>query len=1237
MKNTDRFKLLIIIYISLGYALFGFAGDLLTDQASDASTIWPASGIALASCLIWGRSIWPGIFIGAFIINAWIGFDTTSAQSILRSTLLVSTISLGAVLQALTGHFLVIRLNSQFSLFKSISDIFLLWFLGGFLSCLISPTIGVSSLVYAGFIPLEQYISNWFTWWIGDVIGVIVFTPLTLIFFASPRDHWKPKIYSVAFPVCLTLIIVFGIYGYAYKQEQKHHALQFDSYVSNLHSSFKSKVNQYQDMLFVLKRFLEHSKIVSRLEFKNFTADTLLQLSEIKALVWISYFSNSDRQQFEQKIKNEGFIDFKIFDIQSPLEITQQQDKYAAITYIEPFDQNKKNLGLNVLSDRNVEETLSKIIKTKRASVTSGIKLIKGQNNHLGLVIYQPVYDHDRSSKTIGDTENALIGFVASVFNIENIVNVALPGLDSMNIVFELYDQSDITKPQLLYSNKPTLQSAATSIKSRLTYSQEFELTDRQWKVYFSTLPEYENKRWTTWFILSGGFFFTAILSGFLLFLSEQAGYIKQQVKGKTNDLKQTNYLLNKTNQALVSTNKKLLDSEYQFRKIVQTQPAIVWRYDLMTGCFTFVSDGAENLLGYSNEKWFEKDFWINHIHQDDRQCALSYTLQATKKHQKYDFEYRMLSFSDQTVWVKDFVNVVSKNGIVSELMGVMIDVSTERKAEEQTRLAATTFETHEGITITDANAIVLKVNKAFTRITGYTHEEAVGQHISFLKSGRHDALFYSDLWNQLIESGKYEGEVWNRRKNGEFFPEWITITAVKDNNYVITNYVGVFSDITAKKASEDEIRSLAFYDPLTNLPNRRLLLDRIQQEILETKRNHHFGAVIFLDLDRFKILNDSLGHHIGDELLIQVSERLQSVLRKNDTASRLGGDEFVVLLPLHEECAEGAADKAINVAEKIRVLLNKPYPLQNNEQTFSCSLGVAIFSRENDEASHVLQQADTAMYISKDRGKNCISFYHSSMQEAADKRLLLENELRLAIKNQQFTIFYQPQVDALGKVISAEALIRWIHPEKGLISPSEFIPIAEETSLILPIGNLVLNEVCQQINEWTLSGFKLNYIAINVSSRQFKQQDFIGIVSKAIADNGISADKLTLELTESIVADDINDTAQKMNALKALGIKISIDDFGTGYSSLSYLKQLPLDQLKIDQSFVRDISIDPDDAIIVETIINMANNLGLNVIAEGVETEEQRLFLKEKGCKTFQGYLFAHPMLANELMFFES
>jgi len=1230
-KKRDYSKFFIILCISLSYAFFGFLGDLLTLHATDAATIWPPAGIALASCLIWGRWVWPGVFIGAFIINGWISFDISSLQSVYDSIVLVSIISFGAALQAVVGHILITRSVDLKNYFQSPQKICQFLFWGGGISCLISSSIGVTSLVFANVISFEQYFTNWVVWWLGDSIGVSIFTPLTLVFFAHPRQHWRLKFFSVAMPLVVALLVVVSIFSYVSQQEQKQRAIQFQADSSRLYEKLRSNVNRYQQNLITLSNFFKHSKYITRSEFKGFTKQILLQQNEIQALAWIRYFSASEKQRFEHSIDKEGLVDFLIYDKQGPLTVTALDDQYAVITYIEPYESNKKALGLNVLSDKNVFDTLVKGVKTASITATPGIKLVQDGQNKWGIVIYHPIYSHKLSAETQNVTP---YGFVASIFYIESFIHATLSHDEYSIIDFELYDVTSTHQPQLLFSKKTDINPRSNHEQNDLlTFQQALRVADRQWSVRFSSASSYSSKNGAIWFVLSGGFFFTAMFSGFLMALSGRSGFVNQAVEEKTKDLAQLNYVLTKTNQALASSNKKLQDSEYQFRKLVQTQSAIVWRYDLKAECFSFVSDEAENLLGYSNEQWFEQDFWVNHIHEDDRQQAYAYTLSAAQKQQKYEFEYRMITKSNQVVWVKDIVNVVSKNGEANELVGVMIDISLEHEAEEQMRLAATTFETLEGITITDANAIVLKVNHAFTEITGFSEEESVGQHMSFLKSGRQSNAFYQTMWKQLIKTGKFEGEMWNRKKNGEFFPEWITITAVKDDHAVVTHYVGVFSDITAKKASEDEIRSLAFYDPLTKLPNRRLLVDRIQQEILEAKRNQYYGAVIFLDLDRFKILNDSLGHHVGDELLIQVANRLKSVLREGDTASRLGGDEFVVLLPFQEQTANSAADKALNVAEKIRVLLNEAYPLQNSEHTFSSSLGIAIFPADSDNAANILQQADTAMYLSKERGKNCISFYHASMQETADKRLVLENELRIAINKQQLVLFYQPQVNESGLIISAEALIRWQHPEKGLISPADFIPIAEETSLILLIGNWVLDEACRQIKEWQLSDLSLKYIAINVSSRQFKQPDFIHLVSTAIDKHGISAECLTLELTESIVADDIKDTAQKMSALKALGIKISIDDFGTGYSSLSYLTQLPLDDLKIDQSFVRSINVTPEGEAIVETIINMANSLGLNVIAEGVETEEQAKFLQQKGCKTYQGYYYGRPKAVSEFI----
>ncbi len=1224
-ENNQLLKRIGLIFgLAISYAFFAFLGDLITVQASDAAAIWPASGIALAAFLICGNTVWPGVFLGAFIINGWIALDANEGLPAIGLLLIIST---GATLQALLGAYLIRKTCSPQLLFQNNQDICRLLCFGAFISCLISPSIGVSTLVYAGFIPAEHYLSNWFIWWLGDAIGVIIFAPLTLIFFAKPRELWRLRINSVAVPLFFVLIVLIAVFAYATEQEQKQHRMQFDSYAANLFNIFQRKLDHHQESLQMLASFYQHSTDVSRQEFRDFSNPVLLQHNEIQALAWVNRVLESEKSIFEQEIKGEGFIDFEIFH-QRQSAADGDEKYYSVIRFIEPFKTNAQLLGLNVLAKPGLAESVDNQLQTATMAVTKGVDLIQDKSKIGTMAFFYPVYNRQQS---VADDKAAVrppIGFVMSLISLEQLFKASSSELGDKPVVFSLFDQLEKGSFQLLYSNDSNNINLQNKVNDfRLNYQRVLNIAGRVWQLNFSLLHGLQQKSGSTWLVLSGGLIFTAIFSGFLMVFSGRTFLVKQAVEEKTKDLAQLNYVLTKTNEALATTNKKLTDSEFQFRKLVQTQSAIVWRYDLDDECFTFVSDEAESLLGYPNKKWFEPCFWRDHIHPDDRQAAVDFTLQAVEKYQKFDFEYRMLTSADEVVWIKDIVNVVSTQGKVSELVGVMIDISAEKEAEEQTRLAATTFETQEGITITDPQGVVLKVNHAFTAITGYSQQESVGKHMSFLKSGRQDKAFYTDLWDKLIETGRFEGEIWNRRKNGETFPEWITITAVKDKNGAVTHYVGIFSDITAKKATEEEIKNLAFYDPLTTLPNRRLLLDRVQQEILETKRYGQHGVVIFLDLDRFKILNDSLGHHVGDELLVQVSNRLKSVLREGDTASRLGGDEFVILLPNQGHSVEDATDKAIFVAEKVRVLLNKPYLLNNNEHTFSCSLGIAIFPEDSDEANGILQKADTAMYLSKEKGKNCISFYHPSLQEIADKRLLLENELRLALSHQQLHLYYQPQVNEVGEIISAEALIRWIHPEKGIISPADFIPIAEETSLILPVGNWVLHEACRQIKVLSPLYPNLKHIAINVSPRQFKQKDFVKEIRDAILLHGISAEQLTLELTESIVAEDICDTIEKMKALKELGIKISIDDFGTGYSSLSYLKQMPLDQLKIDQSFVNDINIDHDNKVIVETIINMANNLGLNVIAEGVEEEFQVECLRVKGCLHYQGYYYSRPL----------
>lgn len=556
-------------------------------------------------------------------------------------------------------------------------------------------------------------------------------------------------------------------------------------------------------------------------------------------------------------------------------------------------------------------------------------------------------------------------------------------------------------------------------------------------------------------------------------------------------------------------------------------------------------------------------------------------------------------------------------------------------KAKEDLRLLAITFESHEAIMITDSHHQITRVNQAFTNMTGYTQKEVQGKNSRLLSSGKHSPSFYQNMWQQLKENGSHECEVWNRRKNGEVYPERHTITAISDDSGKVINYVSVFSDITTQKAHEDRIQYLAFYDQLTSLPNRRLLLDRLQYHLSLSQRNKHHGILMFIDLDDFKKINDSLGHEVGDELLQQVATRLQQTLRRADTVARLGGDEFVILLANQALEGEVLIEFSSSLAEKIIQAFQQPFHIKGYEHHISTSIGITIFPPSDQTAISILGQADAAMYKSKKTGKNTFCFYEQAMQTIAEEKLALEHDLRHAIEQQQFSLNFQPQVDNSGKILAIEALLRWQHPQRSWVSPAKFIPLAEDSGLIIPIGQWVLINACTQLQAWLEQGIELQHVSVNVSPKQFRHTDFIANIKSALDQSGLTANKLMLEITEGIVLDNVEDTIQKMGTLKQMGIQFSIDDFGTGYSSLSYLKRLPIDELKIDQSFVRDIATDKDDAAIVTTIIAMAAHLNLTVVAEGVENFQQLNFLTENGCTLFQGYHFSRPLSAEDLKSF--
>ncbi|TAK61335.1 PAS domain S-box protein [Methylobacter sp.] len=555
-------------------------------------------------------------------------------------------------------------------------------------------------------------------------------------------------------------------------------------------------------------------------------------------------------------------------------------------------------------------------------------------------------------------------------------------------------------------------------------------------------------------------------------------------------------------------------------------------------------------------------------------------------------------------------------------------DITERKRIELDLRIAAIAFESQESMVITDATSVILRINKAFTESTGYTEQEAVGQRISILKSGRHDKAFYEAMWKSLLRTGTWQGEIWDRRKNGEIYPKWLSITAVKESDGAVTHYVGTHTDITERKTAEEQIKQLAFYDPLTQLPNRRLLQERLKHGINVERRDGKQLALLMLDLDRFKAVNDSFGHLAGDELLQQVALRITARLRNVDMVARLGGDEFVVLL---EDIAH--PKDAARVAEEIITDLTKSFCLsQSDNVQIGASIGISLYPQHGDTPEILMDHADAALYQAKDAGRGCFAYFSEDLTLAARERIALESRLRRAIEQEELRIFYQPQVDiASNRIVGAEALVRWQDPVEGLIPPIRFIPIAEETGLILTIGEWVLRETCRQGQQWLDAGLPPLILAVNVSPHQFRRSDICDLVATVLNDTGFPPQQLELEITESGLMENQENATAILNSLRAQGVRLAIDDFGTGYSSLAYLKHFPLDVLKIDKRFIDDIPFHQDDMEIAATIVAMGHILGFKVLAEGVETMAQLAFLQEKGCDMYQGYIKSKPVLPHE------
>lgn len=665
-----------------------------------------------------------------------------------------------------------------------------------------------------------------------------------------------------------------------------------------------------------------------------------------------------------------------------------------------------------------------------------------------------------------------------------------------------------------------------------------------------------------------------------------------------------------------------LSQSEQRLQAILENAPAVVYLKD-MDGRYLMINKLYERLfhvdrLGVIGKRDF--DLFSREVAESLR----ANDLQVLERERALHVEEQVPQDDGLHIYNSIKFPVRDAEGQVYAMCGISTDITEKKRAEQRLRQSAAVFENiSEGMLITDTDGRVLDVNRSFCEITGYARQEVLGANPRLWKSERHDADFYQSMWHSITREGQWRGEIWNRRKEGTVYPAQLTISSICDDQGKVTHYVALFSDITHLKQSEEQLEQLAHHDPLTGLPNRLLFNARLSHALDQSRRHSQQLSLLFIDLDRFKHINDSFGHVVGDELLCQVAHRLTDCMREEDTVARIGGDEFIVLLENSGQPSPVAA-----TAEKILASFEMPFQLLGREAFISPSIGISVYPRDGRDSGSLMRNADTAMYRAKEAGRNGYAFYTEEMTAQALQRVLLENNLRKALEQDELLLHYQPQLEMEnGSLIGVEALLRWWQPASGLIPPDQFIPLAEESGLILPIGEWVLHTACRQAKRWLERGVPFGRVSVNIATPQIRRGNLVQLVQRVLQETGLPPHRLELEVTESVVMNDFDQAITVLEGVRALGVRLAMDDFGTGYSSLANLKRLPIEQLKIDKSFVRDIPKDPNDMAITRAVIALGLSLQMEVIAEGVETEQQREFLLHEGCQLGQGYLFQRPL----------
>lgn len=1322
------------IILAIFYFLFGLMGLKLGFLSGYATAIYPASGLAFVAILCGGTRFIPSVWLGSACINLYI--TSTFGEPGFSHLVIAMLTGASSALQAWLASSIVNRFGrADIKKLISNKDVLLFLFLAGPIACLVASSLSSAILLTANIISINELISNWFYWWLGDTVGVVLISPLLLMFWYHKELWWKERVKNIFTPTIIALSTTILAFSYVSEIEKTNADRQLQKISQAAANKIKTELTTYKEVISSIARFVQVTPNIQYAEFEKFTLPIFNTYPSLYALSWNPRINDSYRTAYQLEMAEQ--LDIADFYIKQKDENKQlikatKRDWYVPTTYISPRHSNEKAFGYDIASTPLRINAINQATDNNKIIATSPIRLVQETGNSVGVLFIKSISNTHFPSIGITSNSNSPVGFAVAVVRIENLITNLFNNHSFNGFKLGLEDKNADKSNKVLYRSDNKL----TSTYFDYFYKTDLNINGREWQLTIEAVKDdlLMEQSLLAWQILFFGLLLTSFLQILLLIITGQSYSAHQKTLQSNIDLEKSEKKLktmfeeaplgiavidsytgdiNNANPAYAQIAGRSieelkaidwmqithpddvqedLDNMAQMnsgktsgftmqKRYIQPNGNIRWinmtiapmqvegnsdpRHLCMTkditedklieeqliaseerlrlsqlygGIGTWEADFKSNTeiwsdvvtqkLGFPDISTPTWDDFLNVIHPDDRDHVVKIIDQHLNDGKELNVDYRIIDTQGNVRWMNSIGKAdFDVNGKPIKLIGTVQDISERKLIEEKLLLSSKVINnTNEGITITDASGKIIDVNPAFYEITGYSRDEVIGQTPKILSSGKHSSDFFSNMWKTINDKGHWQGEIWNRKKDGTLYAELLSISSIEGEDGKPEHYIGIFSDITHSKQQQETLELMAHYDVLTQLPNRVLLADRFIQALAHSKRHKTLLAVCFLDLDHFKPVNDLYGHETGDQLLVEVAERIKDSIRDEDTVSRQGGDEFILLL--------GDIDSYIQceyMLKRIIKSLSQPYIIDQQKILISASIGVSLYPIDDSDLDTLMRHADLAMYQAKLAGRNCYSLFNTEKNQLDVEKTIKQKELENALINNELCLFYQPKVNmATGEVFGAEALIRWNHPEKGLVPPLQFLPIIEETALEIQVGNWVINEALQQLDNWDKQNIELE-VSINISSYHLQSPSFVNNLEKALAlYPQINSKQLQLEILESSALGELNLVKGILKTCtNALGVKIALDDFGTGYSSLTHLRNLPAETIKIDQTFVRDILDDPSDYAIIDSVIGLANAFNRGLIAEGVETTEHGLMLLIMGCQQAQGYGIARPMPA--------